>query len=115
MVAAEPNHDKTRIELKARPRNEQREQESDLLSGLTALNKNLQNQIFESLQGQDEAAVVVADGGKRTKTTEKGNEVAEQTDPEKPTDEVAEKLHVLVEVGFLAIGRYRAYMLPRQC
>ena len=79
------------------------------------LNKNLQNQIFESLQGQDEASVVVVDGGKRTKTTEKGNEVAEQTDPEKPTDEVAEKLHVLVEVGFLAIGRYRAYMLPRQC
>ncbi|KAJ4209842.1 hypothetical protein NW767_000119 [Fusarium falciforme] len=97
LAAAEPNHDKTRIELKARPRNEQREQESDLLPGLTALNKNLQNQIFESLQGQDEASVVVADGGKRTKTTEKGNEVTEQTDPEKPTDEVAEKLHVLVE------------------
>ncbi|KAI8685527.1 hypothetical protein NCS55_00225200 [Fusarium keratoplasticum] len=86
-----------RIELKARPRNEQREQGSDLLPGLTALNKNLQSQIFESLQGQDEASVVVVDGGKRTKTTEKGNEVAEQTDPEKPTNEVAEKLHALVE------------------
>ncbi|UPK96852.1 hypothetical protein LCI18_007787 [Fusarium solani-melongenae] len=96
LVAAEPNHDKTGIELKARPRNEQREQGSDLLPGLTALNKNLQNQIFESLQGQDEASVV-ADGGKRAKTTEKSNEVAEQTVPEKPTDEVAGKLHGLVE------------------
>ncbi|KAI8689678.1 hypothetical protein LRP88_14029 [Fusarium phalaenopsidis] len=95
LAAAEPNHDKTRIELKARPRNEQREQESDLLPVFTALNKNLQRQIFESLQGQDGASVV--DEGKRTKTTEKGNEVAEQKDPEKPTDEVAEKLHVLVE------------------
>lgn len=112
MAAAEPNHNKTRIELKAHPRNERREQESDL-PVLTAFNKNLKSMIFESLQGQDEASVV--DEGKRTKTTEKGNEVAEQKDPEKPTDEVAEKLHVLVEVGFLAIGRYHAYMLPRQC
>lgn len=58
---------------------------------------------------------MVVDEGKRTKTTEKGNEVAEQTHSEKPTDEVAGKLHALVEVGFLVIGRCRAYMLPRQC
>ncbi|KAL2691471.1 hypothetical protein Neosp_001856 [[Neocosmospora] mangrovei] len=96
LAVAEPNHDKTRIELKARPRNEQREQESDLLPVLTAFSKNLQSQIFESLQGQDEASVVV-DEGKRTKTTEKGNEAAEQTHSEKPTDEVAGKLHALVE------------------
>lgn len=114
MEAAEPNHDKTRIELKSRPRNEEKEQESNLLPVLTAFNKNLQSQIFESLRGQDKAPVEV-DEGKRTKTTDKDNEVAERTNPEKPTDEVAEKLHALVEVGFLAIGRCRADMLPRQC
>ncbi|KAI8723234.1 hypothetical protein NCS52_00178800 [Fusarium sp. LHS14.1] len=96
LAVAEPNHDKTRIELKARPRNEQREQESDLLPVLTAFSKNLQSQIFESLQGQDEASMVV-DEGKWTKTTEKGNEAGEQTHSEKPTDEVAGKLHALVE------------------
>ncbi|RMJ11698.1 hypothetical protein CDV36_008653 [Fusarium kuroshium] len=90
LAAAEPNHDKTRIELKARLRNEEEEQERNLL------NKNLQSQIFESLRGQDEAPMEV-DKGKRTKTTDKDNEVAKQTDPEKPADEVAEKLHALVE------------------
>ncbi|RSL71955.1 hypothetical protein CEP54_001141 [Fusarium duplospermum] len=96
LEAAEPNHDKTRIELKSRPRNEEKEQERNLLPVLTALNKNLQSQIFESLRGQDEAPVEM-DEGKRTKAADKNNEVAEQTDPEKPTDEVAEKLHALVE------------------
>ncbi|RSM11576.1 hypothetical protein CDV31_006679 [Fusarium ambrosium] len=96
LAAAEPNHDKTRIELKARLRNEEEEQERNLLPALTALNKNLQSQIFESLRGQDEAPMEV-DKGKRTKTTDKDNEVAKQTDPEKPADEVAEKLHALVE------------------
>ncbi|RSM05346.1 hypothetical protein CEP52_006313 [Fusarium oligoseptatum] len=96
LAAAGPNHDKTRIELKARLRNEEEEQERNLLPALTALNKNLQSQIFESLRGQDEAPMEV-DKGKRTKTTDKDNEVAKQTDPEKPADEVAEKLHALVE------------------
>lgn len=56
----------------------------------------------------------VLDGEKRAKATDKGNEVAKQTNPEKQTDEVAGKLHALVEVSCLAIGRCRAYMLPRQ-
>ncbi|KAJ4326991.1 hypothetical protein N0V84_002604 [Fusarium piperis] len=97
LVAAEPIHDKTRIKLKARPRNEEREQERNHVPVLTAFNKKLQNQIFESLRGQDEESPEALDGEKRAKTTDKGNEVAEQTDPEKPTDEVAEKLHALVE------------------
>ncbi|KAM0432953.1 hypothetical protein ACHAPT_004658 [Fusarium lateritium] len=94
LAAAESNHDKDRIALKAHPQKEKREQERDLFPVLTAFNRNLQNQIFESLRGQDEASV---DEEKQAKTTDKGKEVAEQTDSERPTNEVAENLHALVE------------------
>ncbi|KAF5006374.1 hypothetical protein FDECE_7248 [Fusarium decemcellulare] len=95
-MAVDTNNDKTRFTLETAPR-KQKEGKTDLPPELKAINRNLHDQILASLWGQDEASLRSEDGEKGDKATPKGREILEQTRSEGPSEEVAEKLHGLVE------------------
>ncbi|KAM0563192.1 hypothetical protein ACHAPJ_000908 [Fusarium lateritium] len=96
LAAAESNPDKTRVTLKAKLQKQEKTEEVRPESDLNASAQDLHAQILASLQGHDETSAEVQNGVEHDKT-HPNKETTRQTRPGGPNEEMAEKLHGLVE------------------
>ncbi|KAF5025618.1 hypothetical protein F66182_2224 [Fusarium sp. NRRL 66182] len=96
LAAVEHNPDKTRVTLKATPPTQDQAKDANFRSEPNASHQDLHAQILASLQGHDNAPADVQDGGDQD-NIHTSKETIKQARYEQPGDEMAERLHGLVE------------------